>query len=75
MGFLKKLFSESGKGKEEIVCGRKLICSHCGNDRFLNKSFMLNTQGSTFFDIKWADRVAENYICDKCGMIHWFYEL
>lgn len=75
MGFFKNLFSEKGKGKEEIVSGRKLICSHCGNDRFINKSYMLNTQGATFLDIEWTNQTAENYICDKCGFVHWFYQL
>lgn len=67
MGLFKDFFNEEGKGKEEIVSGKKLICSHCGNDRFINKSFMINNHG--------VNQTSENYICDKCGLVYWFYKL
>lgn len=32
----------------------------------------MNTKGMTFFKLDWANKEAENYICDSCGYVYWF---
>ncbi|QBA65024.1 hypothetical protein [Muriicola soli] len=55
-----------------IIKGRKLKCTICENDTFWMRKTLMNTKGMTFFKLDWANREAENYICDSCGYVHWF---
>ena len=32
----------------------------------------MNTPGATFFGVEWANKEAQNYICNRCGYIYWF---
>ena len=32
----------------------------------------MNTSAMTFFGFDWADKKADNYICDRCGYVMWF---
>ena len=57
---------------ERIVQGRKLICPVCGNNQFWKRKTLMNTPGMTFMGLDWANREAENYVCDSCGYIMWF---
>jgi len=63
-----------GEGKEYDVKGYKLNCPVCGNKNFLTRTSLLNTRGLTFLKWDWANRSADNYICDKCGYIMWFVQ-
>jgi len=33
---------------------------------------LVNTPGLTFFGMEWANRQAENFVCDRCGHVLWF---
>ncbi|MBT8283625.1 MAG: hypothetical protein KJO86_07830 [Muriicola sp.] len=55
-----------------MIKGRKLKCTICENDTFWMRKTLMNTKGMTFFKLDWANREAENYICDSCGYVHWF---
>ncbi len=54
------------------VKGKKLECHHCNNDTFWKRETLMNTPGMTFFKLDWANKRAQNYICDNCGYVHWF---
>ena len=60
------------ESKERIVQGKKLKCSVCNNDRFWERETLMNTQGMTFFGLDWANKPAQNFICDNCGLVYWF---
>lgn len=34
----------------------------------------MNTSGATLFGLDWANRNADNYICEYCGHILWFWQ-
>ena len=55
-----------------IVSGKALVCAHCGHDRFWTRTTLLNTRGISFLGLDWANKVADNYVCDRCGYVHWF---
>jgi len=51
---------------------RKIVCTHCKNDRFTEQAVLLNTRGLTFFKLDWLNRNATTLICSTCGLIQWF---
>ena len=65
-------------GKKEVkeyeVKGNKLSCPVCSNKFFWTRRSLLNTRGLTFLEWDWANRAADNYVCDKCGYIMWFLQ-
>lgn len=54
------------------IDGKRLACAACGNDRYRERESLLNSRGGEFFGLAWADQQATNFICTKCGYIHWF---
>jgi len=58
--------------KERIIKGNKLVCSVCKNDTFWARETLMNTVGMTIMKLDWANKKAQNYICDNCGYVHWF---
>lgn len=58
---------------EVSVAGKTLGCVVCGNQSFHERDSLLNTRLATFFNLDWANAQAINYICTKCGYIHWFW--
>jgi len=60
--------------KQRIVKGHQLECQVCKNDTFWERETLMNTPGLTFFGLEWANKRAQNYICDNCGYVHWFLE-
>ena len=54
------------------AAGEKVVCPHCGNERFSEQAVLLNTQCFTFFRLDWLNRNATALICSKCGLIQWF---
>jgi predicted nucleic-acid-binding Zn-ribbon protein len=62
------------EGSVEVsVAGRALACVVCGNATFHERDSLLNTRLATFFKLDWANAQAINYICTRCGYIHWFW--
>lgn len=57
---------------EYQIKGKPLICPICGSRRFQTRRTLLNTPAMTFFSLEWANKRADNYICDECGHILWF---
>jgi predicted nucleic-acid-binding Zn-ribbon protein len=55
------------------VSGKPLSCVVCGNVAFHERDSLLNTRLATFFNLDWANASAINYICSRCGYIHWFW--
>lgn len=59
--------------KERIIAGNiKLKCVICGHTYFWERNTLMNTSGMSFLGLDWANRNATNYICNKCGYVHWF---
>ncbi len=58
---------------EVSVGGKPLACGVCGNTTFHERDSLLNTRLATFFNFDWANAAAINYICTRCGYIHWFW--
>lgn len=62
------------QGKTIEVCGKQLICVHCGGNRFIHREAQLNTAVMTFFDIDWLNKSAEVFVCSACGRLEWFLD-
>ncbi|WP_371001143.1 hypothetical protein [Muriicola sp. E247] len=69
--YLKKLKDRPIASKRTIK-GKELKCPICENDTFWMRKTLMNTKGMTFFKLDWANKQAENYICDSCGYVYWF---
>ncbi len=54
--------------------GKPIVCPHCGHDRFVRGSALMNTTGMTFFQLDWANREATTLACAECGGIQWFLQ-
>ncbi len=64
---------EKEPGEPVQVAGTTLVCPVCRHDRFWARRSMLNTRVKTFFKLDWTDKQADNYVCERCGYIFWFY--
>jgi len=66
------------KKSEEVrtftVKGNPLKCLVCGHDHFWTRKTLMNTKGVSGIGFAWANKTAENYICDSCGYVHWFFQ-
>jgi len=60
------------ESKQRLIKGKKLECVICKNDTFWARNTLMNTPKMTFFKLDWANKSAQNYICDHCGYVHWF---
>lgn len=60
------------EAKPREVKGNKLVCPVCGHKEFWTRRSLLNTTGLTFLGLDWANRSAQNYVCNHCGHIIWF---
>jgi predicted nucleic-acid-binding Zn-ribbon protein len=58
---------------EVSVHGKPLTCVVCRHTSFHERDSLLNTRLATFFNFDWANAQAINYICTRCGYIHWFW--
>lgn len=56
------------------IAGRKLVCLHCGHDRFWTRRILMNTRLASLFDFDWANREATTDVCEACGRIEWFLD-
>ena len=59
------------KESEIVLGGVKLMCKHCGHDRFNTRNALLNTKVLTFFETDWLANTAEVFVCARCGFLHW----
>ncbi len=62
------------KGEKFELFGKQLVCPMCENDTFYTRETLMNTAGMAFFNLEFANKAADNYICDKCGYIYWFMQ-
>ena len=56
------------------VNGRGLQCPHCEHNRFWSRTTLMNTKGATFLGFEWANKEAQNFVCDHCGYVMWFLQ-
>jgi predicted RNA-binding Zn-ribbon protein involved in translation (DUF1610 family) len=50
-----------------LLDAKPLTCPVCGNQRYHERGFVLNTRGSEFLGVAWVDDKASNFICTRCG--------
>ena len=62
----------SKEAKEYSLDGRDLKCIMCSHDKFWTRKTLMNTKLLTLWKLDWSDREADNYICERCGYVHWF---
>jgi len=55
-----------------MINGVQLKCPFCKHDQFWKRKTLMNIPAATFFGVEWANKEAQNYICNKCGYIYWF---
>ncbi len=60
------------ESKTRIIKGNKLECYVCKHDKFWARETLMNTAKMTFFKLDWANKKAQNLICENCGYVHWF---
>lgn len=60
------------EAKQRHIKGHKLQCTVCNNDTFWAKKTLMNTPKMTFIKLDWANKSAQNYICNNCGYVNWF---
>jgi predicted nucleic-acid-binding Zn-ribbon protein len=63
---------EDGTFEVEMSSGKQLMCLICGHNLFHERSTLLNTRVAAIFHIDWANPEAKNFVCSRCGYIHWF---
>lgn len=72
-GIVAEIESLSTEGAaKRVVDGHELTCAVCGHDEFWKRKTLMNTPGFTLMGIEWANKEAENYVCDTCGHVLWF---
>ena len=59
--------------KEYEIKGHKLVCPICSKSQFWTRTTLMNTRGASFLGFDWANSEGENYICNNCGYIMWFW--
>jgi hypothetical protein len=74
MGIFDNIFGgQPNRSAEEIiVANHELVCPICQGRRFWHRRTLMNTPGMALLDIDWANKQADNFICDGCGYIFWF---
>lgn len=54
------------------IKGHELSCPICGNKSFWTRQAQLNTAVASFFNLDWANRSANCFVCSNCTYIYWF---
>lgn len=54
------------------IAGRTVRCPHCGEDKFLASTALLNSSVLTLVNLDWLDRSATVLVCAECGRIEWY---
>ncbi|RQD71009.1 MAG: hypothetical protein D5S00_02790 [Tindallia sp. MSAO_Bac2] len=60
------------KASKIEIRGNQLICPVCEREEFWERETLMNTAGATFLGFDWANKPAQNYVCDYCGYVYWF---
>jgi DNA-directed RNA polymerase subunit RPC12/RpoP len=63
--------SETNVSKR-VIDGHELHCPVCQHNEFWKRRTLMNTPGLTFLGMEWANKEADNYVCDSCGHVLWF---
>ena len=73
MRFMKIEEHDNSDGTISVsISGKPLGCTVCGTTEFHERKTLLNTPKGEFFNLAWAEKKAQNYICVQCGYIFWF---
>lgn len=69
---MRKAMTKKSESSEISIKGNALICTVCKHNKFWNRKTLMNTPGMTFFGLDWANKAAQNYVCENCGYVLWF---
>ncbi len=73
---LGKLFDKATGIERETgpitIHGFQLYCQVCRCSEFWQHNVQLHTPMATFFNLDFANRVANCAVCTHCGYVHWF---
>jgi hypothetical protein len=61
------------KPQQVVIKGKNLSCPFCNGELFWKKRTLMNTTGMTLMGMEWMNTEAQNFICDNCGYIYWFW--
>ena len=64
--------AQKPEARKHSIKGHQLSCPVCENDTFWTRETLMNTKGMTFLKLDWANKQAQNFVCDNCGYVHWF---
>ncbi len=56
--------SKDNSPRQVSVKGHKLACPVCSGTYFTYRKSMLNTRTLSFLNLDWANKNADNYICE-----------
>lgn len=71
-GAFGKALAEGPEPFQYTAADAKVVCPHCGGDRFHEGHALQNTRGTTFAGFDWLDRSATFLACHHCGLMQWF---
>ena len=54
------------------VHGLTLRCLVCRHEEFWEHHLQLHTPAATFFNVEFANRIANCAVCASCGYVHFF---
>ena len=54
------------------VLGIPLYCQICRHGEFWQHRVQMHTPFATFFNVEFANRIADCAVCANCGYVHWF---
>jgi hypothetical protein len=63
--------AEREVGPQQVE-GRWLTCAVCQHDQFWTRRTLMTTRRRALFDLEWSGKEAINYVCGRCGYVHWF---
>lgn len=75
MGFFseyKKAVAGEPAGDRYVVADKLVRCPHCGGDRFLRGSALLDGRGASLLGVEWLSGGATTLTCTACGHVDWF---
>lgn len=73
---LGKLFNKATGMEKEYgpvsIHGYPLYCQVCKCGEFWRHQVQMHTPMATFFNLDFANRIADCAVCANCGYVHWF---
>jgi predicted nucleic-acid-binding Zn-ribbon protein len=68
------IFSRAMGTQPSFVTINQLLleCLFCRNETFVHRQVQMNTAGMELFDLGWANKASDAFVCASCGYVHEF---